>query len=361
MLPNESAHSDKLLLEVPAFISDTFRNMSIEFILRENNQILWNNVLNRSNYVPFGYLDNTIQFQKALQSGNGTSLSDISVIILHDRKPCAVWPMLYKPKAEDFKISGFGTNLLPPLFVADIVATSKKEIIKKCIRFLEVIGKQISVDTIQCEEVFLSTLSVSDMHYELVKKGSVAKLRYDLFVDLSMDMDKIKNRFRKSYKSLINKGLALWRIGILENDQPLIWEEFRQLHIKVTGRETRTRETWAVHYLAILQGMAFLIYLRNDLDEMIGGGLFIHSKQECFYGVGAYDRSLFDKPIGHVVQFAAIEVMKKRGLQWYKVGTRSFKTDIPTPSEKEISVTEFKEGFATNIFPKYLLALSCES
>lgn len=358
MLPAYSTQSDKNLLEAPAFISEAFRNVSMEIIFRENHQEKWNHVLNNSQYVPFAYLDNTIQFQIALQTGSGISLSDISVIILHDRKPCAVWPLLYKPGKDIALITGFGTNLLPPLFISDIAATSKKEIVKKCIKFLEVTGKHIAADAIQLEEVFLATQGISDLHYELIKKGAVAMLRYDLFVDLSMDIDKIKNRFRRSYKSLINTGLSLWKIGMLENDQPLIWEEFRQLHIKVAGRETRTAESWAVHYQAILQGMAFLIFLRNDLGEMIGGGLFIHSKQECFYGVGAYDRSLFDKPLGHVVQYIAIEEMKKRNLLWYKVGTRSFPTDKPTPTDKEISITEFKEGFATDIFPKYLLSVS---
>lgn len=344
-------------LPVPEFITDIFGNALLKTAFRKENMHGWNMVLDKAVYVPFAYLQNTIHFQIALLTGSGIQLSDASVIILHDNKPCAVWPILYRAENGVTVISSFGAALLPPLFISGIAQTSRKKIIKECISIIEAIGRHDRVKIIQSEEVFLNTNKISDWHYELVRKNPVTALRYDLYVDLKQGIEKIKNSFRRSYKSLISEGLKTWKIGKLENDDPAIWEEFRQLHIKVAGRETRSKESWAIHYEAVINGMAFLIYLRNDAGEMVGGGLFIHSRQECFYGVGAYDRSLFDKPLGHVVQYVAIEEMQKRGLLWYKVGTRAFATDIPTPSDKEISITEFKEGFATDIFPKYLLAL----
>lgn len=357
MIPESYLHRNDKLLELPAFITDAFAKSSLTVIYRNNNSDAWNHVLNNTGYVPFAYLENTIHFQIALQTGNGISLSDLSVIVLYDNKPCAVWPLLFRKEPDHAVLSGFGTMLLPPLFISGIASVSKKHIIKECIKVIEEIGRQAEINTIQSEEPFLNTKNISDWHYELIRKGAVAVLRYDLYVNLSLDIEKIKSRFRKSYKSLISRGLKAWKVEKLENDDPAIWEEFRQLHIKVAGRETRSKESWAIHYEAVMSGMAFLIYLRNDAGEMVGGGLFIHSGQECFYGVGAYDRSLFDKPLGHVVQYVAIEEMQKRGLLWYKVGTRAFATDIPTPSDKEVSITEFKEGFATDIFPKYLLAM----
>ncbi len=343
-------------MEIPAFIVELFTNASIEVIYRVNKENVWNDVLEDIRYVPFGYLENTLHFQIALQLGKGVSVSDSSVMILHDDKPVAVWPLLYREEAGITTITGFGTGVLPPLFMEGLALASKKNIVKECIKILEAFSSQVSVK-MQSEDVFLNTNTISDWHYTLVRRGYIASIRYDLFVDLSLDLDKIKSRFRKSYKSLISSGMKTWKVGKLDNDDSLVWEEFRQLHSKAAGRETRNVESWDVHFTAIKNQSAFLIYLRNNLGEMVGGGLFIHSKQECFYGVGAYDRSLFDKPLGHVVQYVAIEEMKERGLIWYKVGTRSLPTDLPEPSEKEISITEFKEGFATDIIPKYLLAL----
>ena len=69
-----------------------------------------------------------------------------------------------------------------------------------------------------------------------------------------------------------------------------------------------------------------------------------------------FKSSLFDKPLGHLVQYRAIEELKKRGIRWYKIGTRPYISDIPKPTEKEISIGEFKQGFASFLFPRYHLA-----
>ncbi len=91
------------------------------------------------------------------------------------------------------------------------------------------------------------------------------------------------------------------------------------------------------------------------MGQMVGGGFFSTSRDEGQYSVGAYDRSLFDKPLGHVVQYRAIEEMRGRGIRWYKLGARPYLSDIPIPTDKEMSISDFKQGFASHIFPRYCL------
>ena len=86
---------------------------------------------------------------------------------------------------------------------------------------------------------------------------------------------------------------------------------------------------------------------------MVGGGLFHVTRDECEYAVGAYDRSLFDKPLGHVVQYHAIEEMKRRNIRWYKLGPRFYPADVPHPTQKELSIADFKQGFASHIFARF--------
>ena len=47
---------------------------------------------------------------------------------------------------------------------------------------------------------------------------------------------------------------------------------------------------------------------------MVGGALIVCSANESRYEIAAYDRDLFDKPLGHLVQFKAIEESKKEVL-----------------------------------------------
>ena len=88
---------------------------------------------------------------------------------------------------------------------------------------------------------------------------------------------------------------------------------------------------------------------------MVGGGFFRISCDEGVYSVGAYNRDFFDQPLGHVVQYCAIEEMKNRGIRWYKIGLRHYPTEVPSPTDKEIQIGEFKQGFASHLFPRFLL------
>jgi len=86
---------------------------------------------------------------------------------------------------------------------------------------------------------------------------------------------------------------------------------------------------------------------------MVGGALFHTTPDEGLYAVGAYDRSLFDKPLGHVAQALAIEEMVRRGIRWYRIGTRTYPGDSPAPSTKDLNISDFKQGFASHLFARF--------
>jgi hypothetical protein len=100
-------------------------------------------------------------------------------------------------------------------------------------------------------------------------------------------------------------------------------------------------------------GDAFLVGLRDPAAQrLVGAGFFQCTRDEGLYAVGAYDRALFDKPLGHAVQQRAIETMKARGLQWSRIGERQ-----PAPTAKEVAIAAFKQGFASHQFCRHGFAL----
>jgi FemAB family protein len=202
------------------------------------------------------------------------------------------------------------------------------------------------------QEVFIGTekFGLGEWYLQAVKSGAYASIRHDLFVDLRLPLENIWSSLRKSYKSLINSGSKIWINSIQKSGNEDIWEEFELLHREAAGRRTRSKKTWDIQHEAVASGQAFLVYLRDKNKRMVGGGFFHTSKIEGVYAVGAYNRSLFANPIGHIVQWEAIMEMKRRGLLWYKIGTASYSGDCPEPTEKERSISHFKEGFATHHF-----------
>jgi FemAB family protein len=336
------------------FIIDFFNSFELFVIPRNQNKKLWNETLEFCKYAPVAYTDMNVDFVYECYNGNGTYINDSSVIILWDNKAVAIWP-LFLINNEIKSLGFFDQTILPPIFSKNASVGVQKKIIKRCISILYDIAKNFGINSLKSSESFMNNIGLSQWHIQSIERSNNCGISYELYVDLSMDLLEIKNNFRKSYKSLITSGQKIWKTCILEKSDKNIWDEFVNLHLLVSGRKTRSENSWDIHLKSIDEGGSFLIYLCNEENHMIGGGLFNFNNHEGFYAVGAYDRSLFDKPLGHVVQFRAMEELKKRGVNWYKIGLRSLLSDNPTPTEKEISIGDFKSGFATHVFPKYII------
>lgn len=346
---------------IPDFISDILREATIDICLRCDNRDLWQKSLDNISYVPVDYLHEVLDFQLEYESSFGGDIADISMVIKYNSVPCAVWPLFYKliDKIPYFRTTS--TSILSPLFTVDTSKSVRRLLSKELIRIFEKICSYAGVNSFTVDEIFQNNIGVSDWHYEMIRLGAISTVRYDLFVDLSMEISYIKSGFRKSYRSLINKGLKIWNVEVLNCVDQNIWNEFKELHLRVAGKITRSESTWDLHLSYIGMGKAFLVYLRDLNGNLVGGGYFLYSRTECFYSVGVYDRSLFSEPLGHVVQYVAIVEMKKLNISWYKLGVRNSPYCIPKPNEKEISISKFKEGFASQVAHRYSLTYNIDS
>ena len=327
--------------------------MEIVVIPRIENKGLWEQTLAKLPYRPVSYTNSSLDYQLAYQRGHGDSWEECSLIIFWDNQPASLWPLSISTKDGRSSLTSQGLPVLPPIFVSECAYGSRKRMIKACLDAAGRIASDIKIDSWESGEPFSNSMGISEWHAESLSRGASCQLHYDLYLDLCPDLTEIRKNFRKSYKPLISSGLTLWSVGILDEGDKTIWQEFRDLHLRVSGRVTRSEESWNLQFQEIENQSAFLIWLRNTSGALVGGGFFNFTLDEGVYAVGVYDRSLFDKPLGHVVQFRAITEMKDRGVHWYKIGARYFRQESPSPTEKEIKISEFKQGFASHVFPYY--------
>lgn len=324
--------------------------------MRSADDAAWSEVAGRLGYLPVDYSSAMIDYQLAYWSGNGLPTVDISLVLMHDSRPCGIWPLSATCGPEgNWRIGSSGGAVMPPLFVSGLARKSTKSMTAGCLAFLDKICSQTAQASIDIVEAYVGGDGLSEWHDRLMQSGARAELRHDLFLDLSASMAEIKSTFRKSYKALITSGEKLWKVEVATTADPDLWEEFRLLHRVVAGRVTRSEESWRFQHDAIASGNAFFVYLRNEGGRMVGGGLFHTTANEGLYAIGAYDRTLFDKPLGHVVQYHAIEEMKSRGVRWYKLGIRHYPSETPVPSDKELAISNFKQGFASLLFPRFVI------
>lgn len=336
-----------------------FSASDLDVVFRVDDPVLWAATCERLSFRPVNYLASTLDYQLAYQRGHGGEWQDASCVLLSNRKAVAVWPLTVAERDGVAMLSSQGTPVMPPLFVAECPALTRKKYTTDCLGIAELLASQIGVVKWRSASTCVAHGDINDWQLTAMGRGASCEVRHELYVDLRLTLAEIKSRFRKSFRSLVTSGERLWRVEILRAPGDVaVWEEFRELHIEVAGRVTRSLESWRAQHDALAADEAFLIVLRDANERMIGAGYFMCSADEGVYAVGAYDRGLFDKPVGHVVQYRAIEELQRRGCKWYRIGTRFYPSDNPPPSEKELRISHFKQGFASHVFPSFQLTHS---
>jgi FemAB family protein len=326
----------------------------LEIASREDQT--WEAVFDTLAYRSTRYLSSSIDYQLAYHRGLGGEWLDYSSILLSDGKPVGLWPITVFEKDGTFNLTSQGAPILAPLFTNSCAVKTQKRINNACWQVVGHIATQLGLSDIVSAPAFDGRHDLTFWHLALAASEAQCTVQQQLYVNLGLATDEIRSRFRKSYRQLVNKGERLWRIEIIDHAaQENVWEEFKALHRHVAGRVTRSSESWNLQLAAINRRHAFLISLRDPAGTMVGGGFFPYSADEGRYGVGAYDRSLFDMPLGHVVQARAIEKLKGLGCKWYHIGRKFLPTDEPSPTPKEVTISDFKAGFATHRFPTFLL------
>ncbi len=333
-----------------------FADSNLDVVFRADDAGLWAETCKRLHFHPANYLGSALDYQLAYQRGQGGNWQDASSVLHCDNKPVAIWPLSVSERNGAAILSAQGMPVMPPLFVAECSERTRKKITAECLRLAQLLADRLKVSKWYSAPAFLDQTGISNWQLLSMEKGAGCAVRHELYVDLRLTLAEIKSKFRKSFRSLITSGERMWRVELLHSPgDGHTWDEFRALHVEVAGRVTRSLESWQIQHQALVADEGFLVVLRSADGRMVGAGYFMCSSDEGVYAVGAYDRSLFDKPIGHVVQYRAIEELKRRGCKWYRIGTRPYLSDDPPPTEKELAIGYFKEGFSSHVFPSFHL------
>ncbi|MCJ8267767.1 MAG: hypothetical protein MJK04_00010 [Psychrosphaera sp.] len=191
---------------------------------------------------------------------------------------------------------------------------------------------------------------VSGFCRRLLSKGALPSTQYQQVIDLTWPEDELLTDMRKIYRANVRWGEAnmSYRLLTADNVKPNEIEAFRQLHIEVAGKETRSANSWALQQQMIEQGEGFAIYGYLE-DRLVATGLFVYNQHTCYFGVGAYARDLFDKSISHALVWRGILQAKAMGCTQMMMGDAHFgqiaKADGHLPADKDLTISHFKQGF----------------
>lgn len=317
----------------------------------------WHNFTNLVDYLPVSYKSPTLKYKVEYFAKKYSCSSDITVAVLSGDAIVAIWPLHISENSTGLHLTSCGDEVLAPLLASDLSPDQTKKITRACIEHADKICCENSIDLWNCHEQFFSRNDgVSTWHDELMRAGAKSSVSYVLYADLSLSERDYRKRLRKSYRSLINSAPKHFDAKVLDINKcgaAVLWEEFKTLHTKVAGRQTRSSSSWNLLYEMLHKKQADLIYIKDINNNLIGCSFFNHTANEVSYSVAAYERSLFDKPIGHAIQFKLIKLMRAKGRSWYRLGTMQYPSADGAVSAKEQGISKFKSGFATNVFAEF--------
>lgn len=334
------------------------------------DQTNWDELVGQAEVAQIQYKALHLKYQETYFKALNDSYSDISIVIYRGGHPVGIWPLCVWTENDSVYFGSAGIiprgGILPPLLPGVHKAEAQRKVFHLCISTLSAFAQSHGTNQLQfCETVMTSGVS---LWYRMLMEcgGKSVKTAYQLYTDLKFTTDEIQSRIRRTNKYSIAKGQEDYLIEIYdeksENIISEIMEEFRQLHIAVAGRETRDKQTWDVQRMSIERGSdsighSFTVFIRDKRTNSLAGAALFEATPSCaYYCVAAYDRSRFSKPVGHIVQAAAIDKLKEYGIRWYELGERFYAdNEIATPKLMDISY--YKEGFSTNCFPKLFVAL----
>ena len=309
----------------------------------------WLFIQNSIDYLPVLYSISSITYQEEYFTEQSDHLCDLSQVIFWDSKPVGILPLTLSSKDKELFLTSQGRPVVQPLVLDQIPRSSQKKIFSECANLVQTINKNYKIKEFCLQEIYSSKCHISTWYEHFLTKNFVPNNQFSLILNLEQTYEEIKRNYRKSYKSLINKGKKNWEVHIFQEDF-MRWEEFQDLHEQVSGRRTRSKKTWKIQADNLKNKNAIFIYIVDNEEIMVGGAYFDLSKDEANYSVGVYRRDLVTQPLGHIIQDKAIQHFIMLGIKRYKIGNKPFPVLNQDLSDKDISIAEFKSGFGAEMY-----------
>lgn len=151
-------------------------------------------------------------------------------------------------------------------------------------------------------------------------------------IDLDVDREYLWQGVRKSYRSLIRRASERYEIVYCASD---VMSAFERMHERVSGRQTRSSESWRMMREWVQSGHLLLVGAR-DSDRWVAFAAFEIWHDWAYYGHAASEV----RDVSHALIWAAMNELKSRGVRVLELGWQHEATD-----EKGRAIEFFRRGF----------------
>jgi hypothetical protein len=292
-------------------------------------------------------------FSKYYQEYYGEKFTDLTFLIIEDNKVLGYVLCYVLDRKLTLPDSGVIVRLI------DMNDKEKKQFYNKILDHLHDLGSQYRCETITIKN-YLNKGCLSVLGEQLINRKYQTHLNFDMEIRYTdFNENNFHKNLRKSYKSLINWGKKELKVMYINKDN-LDFENlrrFQDFHCKISGRKTRSDESWQIQYEMIQEGFGELALARYN-DSLVAGSLFADYGDTSIYFTGVYERDLFDFGLSHFLLYDGICRSHKRG-NTSRFSLGYFDTNIKDPKWHNIHF--FKKGFCEELRPTILWSKEIEA
>ena len=171
------------------------------------------------------------------------------------------------------------------------------------------------------------------------------------YIYLDSTYTQTRLNYRKSIKPLINQTLRKFSFKVSHNmevnESLLLFKEYKNLHLVVSGRLTRSEESWLSQKTMLTSGVAFILVIYDNLNP-IGAAFFVSEGNVLHYWSGAYKREYKTMALSHLAVDYAINWSYENNMRFFNFGFPQIIQDDIT-SEKRKKLSHFRQAFSSSM------------
>jgi hypothetical protein len=312
----------------------------------------WDRFCETSEDAWFFHTTSWIEFWRAYQREEASP--ECSFLLVDTDGIQAICPLVieHHPMYDEREFGGFNAGRLrgpAPAVNTRLTPQRRQEVLAAAYAQIDILAQEQGVARLSVEHSPLAPGSV-------VGEGSNEILRYGFLdvsfttqvLSLNQGVDALWRDIRRGHRSDIKRGLLAIETEVFHGPGVSVeeFDAYREMHHRDAGRITRPMRTFSIQHEWILNGRAVLIGSKYQGEWVGFNYLMLH-------GTGAYYLSACEEPdvhvpvpVGHALQWTAIQWLKDQGYERYEIGRQYFGAQLhDAPSAKEISISNFKRRF----------------
>ncbi len=230
-----------------------------------------------------------------------------------------------------------------PIFLDDL--NLNQESYRKFLDELKNISKKNKIKNI----LFKKSFEINDLEKKLQEnKKNINLIGAESIINLNQDLKYIESKFSKGHKSAlkINYENLKYKIFDKNNYQKDQIFEMMDLHKKVSGKSTRSKETWKINEKMILENKGLLIRANEGLTS-ISFALIFFNKDYSIYFSSCTKREKFKsyKNITHKIIWEVIKYLKIIKCKQFNLGITKTLYANNEIDQKNKNISLFKSSF----------------